>query len=95
MTCDQCKRDMLTAKGCIESFIEVEGGEILRSIRYGDEERFGAIMPTDKRCHDCHCVMGEYHHPGCDMEECPKCHHQLIGCGCQEPRHESTSGLHF
>jgi hypothetical protein len=26
--------------------------------------------------------VGGFHHPGCDTEECPKCHGQLISCGC-------------
>jgi hypothetical protein len=36
----------------------------------------------EKRCHDCSCKIGEYHAPGCDMEECPFCHSQLISCDC-------------
>lgn len=35
-----------------------------------------------KRCHDCNCLLGEKHYDGCDMDECPKCHGQLISCGC-------------
>jgi len=33
-------------------------------------------------CHDCGVKEGEIHHKGCDMEICPKCHKQLITCGC-------------
>lgn len=33
-------------------------------------------------CHDCGAKIGEFHQPGCDMEECPFCNDQLISCGC-------------
>jgi hypothetical protein len=34
------------------------------------------------RCRDCMASDGNFHHPGCDQEECPKCRGQLISCGC-------------
>jgi hypothetical protein len=34
------------------------------------------------RCHDCNCLEGEFHQPGCDMERCPFCGGQLISCDC-------------
>jgi hypothetical protein len=34
------------------------------------------------RCHDCNIKHGGKHHPGCDVERCPKCEGQLISCGC-------------
>lgn len=33
-------------------------------------------------CGDCGVQEGEFHRPGCDMEICPFCAGQLIGCGC-------------
>ena len=34
--------------------------------------------------HPCGCGVhkGELHVPGCDDEQCPKCHGQMISCGC-------------
>lgn len=31
-------------------------------------------------CHDCGAKFGENHEYGCDMEECPACHSQFMGC---------------
>ena len=33
-------------------------------------------------CHDCGVKEGQLHLPGCDMERCPFCGHQLISCDC-------------
>ena len=33
-------------------------------------------------CHDCGVKEGQIHKEGCDMERCPICGSQLIGCGC-------------
>ena len=33
-------------------------------------------------CHDCGCEEGEIHGFGCDVERCPFCGSQLIGCRC-------------
>jgi hypothetical protein len=35
-----------------------------------------------RRCHDCACLEGELHEPGCDMERCPFCGGQLLTCDC-------------
>lgn len=54
-------------------------------IAYGDEidDRPFYIAPdADEPCHDCGAVAGEMHTPGCDVEQCPECHQQLIGCYC-------------
>jgi hypothetical protein len=39
-------------------------------------------------CPDCGVAPGETHDRGCDVEECPVCHRQLITCDCWE-YHES------
>lgn len=38
-------------------------------------------VSEEKVCHDCGVKEGGKHHPGCDMERCPKCKGQLIMCG--------------
>lgn len=48
-------------------------------------------IPWDQNfeCHDCNVTYGQYHHLGCDLERCPLCKKQLIGCGCFEYKKEA------
>lgn len=84
--CSTCRRDMLSADGCVGEPFEIDAKTTLTPIRYGDETRYGSdwsrTLLAGKRCHDCNAIIGAFHHPGCDMEECPNCHRQAIGCGC-------------
>jgi len=34
-------------------------------------------------CHDCSAIQGQYHCSGCDVEQCPRCKGQRLGCGCK------------
>ncbi len=43
------------------------------------------------RCRDCGIKHGGCHHPGCDVERCPKCGRQLITCGCLGPKEVQSS----
>jgi len=53
-------------------------------IRYGyEEDDWGA---NDHPCGDCAVVKGEYHVPGCDIERCPSCGGQMIGCECSSSK---------
>ncbi len=38
--------------------------------------------PTIRDCNDCNATVGLLHHPGCDLEECPKCHDQFFASEC-------------
>lgn len=33
-------------------------------------------------CHDCGAPVGALHVPGCDVERCPRCGNQAVGCDC-------------
>lgn len=72
--CDYCERDMSdeATTSCNQIEVEFPDGVKMPAIPYDGEER----------CHDCGVSMGGNHHPGCDMERCPRCRGQIISCGC-------------
>jgi hypothetical protein len=58
----------------------VIGGKRYARIRYGAEHDGSDFTQA---CHDCGVLPGQYHVEGvCDMEECPNCQGQVIGCDC-------------
>ena len=75
--CPDCKKEMKTAVSCTHPYIKLNGEWFLRDTSYYD---------VNKRCHDCSIVnqKGNLHHFGCDIERCPRCHGQLISCGCKK-----------
>lgn len=81
--CPFCEKVMEVGNGCtVEEYDDMEGGPYQR-ITYSNETRCGDdFKDTRVFCHDCNVTPGQFHHPGCDMEECPKCHGQAVSCGC-------------
>lgn len=61
-----------------QTTLVIEGHQYPR-LRFGRERPLRTDVTT---CHDCAVVVGEFHVPGCDNEQCPRCHLQLISCGC-------------
>lgn len=56
-------------------------GRSLVRVRYGEEEHDWRAECGP--CHDCLAVAGEFHVPGCDVEQCPSCGGQAMSCGCR------------
>lgn len=77
MKCDTCGQEMTdpNTKSCTHQVVKIDGVWWLRNNTYFDD---------NEKCHDCGITNGfpNYHHPGCDMERCPKCGGQAIGCEC-------------
>lgn len=93
--CQCCDLEMLDHVSCREIVFEFEGpnGPVLFApIPYGMEERFEGDR-LDNACHDCGVPLSGFHHVGCDMEECPRCHRQAISCNCPRfnERHEGDA----
>ena len=79
--CEYCEKEMNL--GCSCGMVIVQIGEIdYERIKAGDALDLLSDMEPDEFCRDCNVKAGQYHHPGCDAERCPKCHYQIIGCDC-------------
>jgi len=70
-------------------------GRRYQRIRYGQEkwldengreykdDNGNKLFTPDLPCHDCAAIKGQLHCEGCDVEQCPRCHEQYLGCGCK------------
>jgi hypothetical protein len=77
--CTWCHGEMTTAVSCNVDALHRKGRRI-DMIPYGNERHW---PPTSDRCGDCGTLRGGWHHPGCDIQECPSCGGQLLSCGCR------------
>ena len=79
--CISCCNDMTEVKSCNRNAQLWLGKnqQMYPTIPYINPATFDAENPN---CHDCGVQIGAKHHPGCDMERCPRCGGQLISCGC-------------
>ena len=75
--CQVCKTRMSpNNKGCFSHMID-KSGKWEERIPYG-----GRGEDTSMPCGDCGVREGAHHHDGCDSEDCPRCHDQMLGCEC-------------
>lgn len=75
-----CAKEMLEGGSCDVAWITWANGSYER-VRYGAEAQHWRAAG----CGDCGVPRGGFHHPGCDIEDCPRCGRQLITCRCGEP----------
>lgn len=77
--CPACGKDMREAESCEGPFIQVVG-RVYERVRFGQES--GDRWEEFDFCPECGVSHGGLHHPGCDIEECPRCRTQYLSCGC-------------
>jgi hypothetical protein len=73
----KCGVEYKSGKGCNFNKVEIDG-VLYDRIPFGKEDEDWG----EGNCHDCHVAEGGVHHLNCDVERCPKCKGQLIGCDC-------------
>lgn len=79
--CPACGQDMRDAESCGGPLIQV-AGQVYERVRFGQES--GSRWEDFDFCPECVVSHGELHHPGCDIEECPRCRTQYLSCDCGE-----------
>jgi hypothetical protein len=77
--CSYCEQEMNGADGCKCMPVKTIDG-YLEQVPFGAEKH--RTMKPNQRCGDCDALPGHFHHPECDIEECPRCEGQLLSCGC-------------
>ncbi|KKM93640.1 hypothetical protein LCGC14_1206270 [marine sediment metagenome] len=84
--CSECQKEISDPKteSCLLDVIQIDDVFYHRSTFHFQE--------PSGRCLHCGIVHGKVHHFGCDVEQCPKCGLQVIGCGCVN---DDNVGLFF
>ena len=77
--CDWCHLEMNTAASCNVDAFHQDGHHFDMIPFDGEHGR----RTSDARCGDCGVLGGGWHHPGCDLQDCPACGGQLLSCGCR------------
>jgi len=77
--CVYCLLEMTTARSCTVDALHLDGRRF-RLGPHGTEPGMSRFRGT--RCGDCGVAWGGLHHPGCDLQRCPRCDRQLLSCGC-------------
>lgn len=78
--CGDCNREMSPGGGCTLTHVsKTEHGKSMKRIVCGGPGDWGAECPGGN-CGDCNAAPGQPHHAGCDIERCPECGGQMLGC---------------
>lgn len=91
--CSLCESETAVVDGCRERRLvydvddpseldDVDPDDMVKPFRYGEEPRFDDTEARGE-CPECNARVGEYHHPGCRIEQCPECEEQLQFCECE------------
>lgn len=74
--CTWCNNEMTTGASCTVEAVHLRGTR-LEVAPHRPPGR------ATRRCGDCGVKPGGFHHPGCDLQRCPRCAGQFISCGCR------------
>ena len=72
-TCGYCGRKM-GKQECLYNHVVISGEEYQR-VRVVESP----LYEGEPNC-ECGCEIGEVHHVGCDLEDCPRCGRQFLSC---------------
>jgi hypothetical protein len=79
--CTSCQQEMHDKVGCTKTaFQDFDDNQPRQRIPFGTE--VNAIGKNAENCPDCLVPCSALHHPGCDIEQCPRCNGQAVTCGC-------------
>lgn len=89
--CTWCQQEMHDRIGCnLTVFGDFEDLQPRRRIPFGKE--MGSVGQQE-HCPDCLSPIDAFHHPGCDIEQCPRCDKQAVTCGCAVQFRPSAKAL--
>ena len=70
-----------------ERIVAGQWGPLSTSELVKEREQFTTRHDVDefdrRPCRDCGVSLGEFHHPGCGVEECPNCGDRYVDCECE------------
>lgn len=78
--CNVCGQEKTENASCNWVCFEIDEQQYER-VRYGDEKRSN-FNQEYAFCRGCGTPVGGYHHPGCEIEECPLCKKTVLNCEC-------------
>lgn len=88
MYCELCDGDINAVSGCSDpKMIRFDDGEEHGAVPHGAEKNPGRQRVI---CPECAVSEGNYHHPDCPNEECPRCRRRLVKCDCPKPVEHHT-----
>ena len=89
--CNFCKNDTEDVDGCDGTMAYMMGERAYPRVPFGKESGHLKILAdyskkNSNSCTHCNVSIGNHHHAKCDVEECPKCHQQMLLCGGHEAK---------